>query len=167
MVNNKQIVLLEIVKELLWLLISIAIAAALMFPIYSKVHYNQIWLNGLFLVLAFTYFRYAITLRTVFVLRNKWIRAGLLLFNINFFVFVLRQEQRFMTIYDSYTLDELGLPLHPPLTPEEVYPLLKYFSTEINFAVVACLGMIVALSVRFIWAYWKTAYLRLNAGAED
>lgn len=167
MVNNKQIVLLEVLKELIWLCISVAIAAALMFPIYTKVHYNQIWLNGFFLVLAFSYFRYAITLRSVYVLRNKWVRAALLLFNINFFIFVLRQEQHFMTIYDSYTIDDLGLPVHPPLALEQVDQLFRYFFTEINFAVVACLGMIVALSVRFVWSYWKTAYQRLNAGQEE
>jgi hypothetical protein len=167
MANTKQIALLEILKELLWLCISVLIAAGLMYPIYSKVHYNQIWLNGLFLVLAFTYFRYAITLRNVYVLRNKWIRAVLLLFNINFFVFVLRQEQRFMTIYDSFTLDDLGKPIHPPLPLEQADQLFRYFFNEINFAVVACLGMIAALSVRFIWSYWKTAYQRLNAGSEE
>lgn len=167
MVNNKQIVILEVFKESLWFCISAVIAFALMFPIYTKVHYNQIWLNGLFLILAFTYFRYAITLRTVYVLRSKWVRAALLLFNINFFIFVLRQEQHFMTIYDSYTIDDLGLPVHPPLALEQVDQLFRYFFTEINFAVVACLAMIVALSVRFVLSYWKTAYMRLNAGDEQ
>jgi hypothetical protein len=167
MVNDKQILLLEILKELVWLGISVLIAMALMYPIYTKVHYNQIWLNGLFLVIAFTYFRYAITLRSVYVLRNKWVKAVILLFNINFFIFILRQEQRFMTIYDSFTIDDLGLPVHPPLPLEQTDQLFRYFFTEINFAVVACLGMIVALSVRFIWSYWKTAYQRLNAGDEQ
>ena len=153
MVNSKQIVILEIVKELLWLCIRI-------------VHYSMIWLNGLFLIIGLTYFRYAITLRTVYVLRNKWVRAGLLLFNVNFFVFVLRQEQRFMTIYDSYTVEDLGKPVKP-ISLEQTDQLIRYFFNEINFTVVFCLGMIAVLSVRFILAYWKTAHLRLNAGNEE
>lgn len=166
MSNNKQIALLEILKELIWLCISVAIAFALMYPIIRLVHYNMIWLNGLFLVIGLTYFRYAIMLRTVYVLRSKYVRFALLVFNINFFVFVLRQEQHFMTIYDSFTLDDIGKPLKA-LPLQEVDRLFRYFFTEINFTVVACLGMIVALSVRFILTYWKTAYVRLNAGHEE
>jgi len=166
MTNDKQIVVLELLKELLWFCISIVIALAIMYPIISVVHYKMVWLNGLFLVLAFTYFRYAILLKTVYVLRNKWVRFFLFLFNINFFVFVLRQQQHFITIYDSYTVEELGSPIKP-ISLEQTDVLIRYFYTEITFTVVACLGMIAALSVRFIWAYWKTAYLRLNAGDEE
>ena len=167
MTSKNQVLGLELLKEALWIGISVLIAAALMFPIYSKVHYTMIWLNGLFLVVALTYFRYAVMLKSVYVLRNKWVKAAMLLFNINFFIFVLRQEQRFMTIYDSYTIDDLGTPVHPPLALEQVDQLFRYFFTEINFAVVACLGMIAALSVRFVLSYWKTAFNRLNAGMED
>ena len=166
MTSSKQIVILEIVKELLWLCIGMLIAFTMMYPIIRLVHYSMIWLNGLFLIVAFTYFRYAILLRTVYVLRNKWVRAGLLLFNINFFVFVLRQEQHFMTIYDSYTVEDLGMPVRA-ISLEQTDQLIRYFFTEINFTVVACLGMIAALSVRIIWVYWQTAYLRLNAGSEE
>jgi hypothetical protein len=166
MANNKQIVTLEILKEILWLCISVLIAFVLMYPITSRVHYSMLWLNGLFLVVGMTYFRYAIMLRTVYVLRSKWVRFLILLFNLNFFVFVLRQEQNFMTIYDSYTIDDLGKPIHP-LPLEQVDQLFRYFFTEINFAVVACLGMTAALSIRFVLSYWKTAHVRLNAGDEE
>jgi hypothetical protein len=166
MTKSTQLVVLEIVKEIIWLVISAVIAAALMYPIIRLVHYNMIWLNGLFLIIAFTYFRYAIMLKNVYVLRSKWVRFFLFLFNINFFVFVLRQEQHFMTIYDSYTVEELGTPIRP-ITLEQTDQLIRYFFTEINFTVVACLGMIAALSVRFVLAYWKTGYLRLNAGDEE
>jgi hypothetical protein len=165
--GSKQIVLLEIAKELIWLSIEVLLAAALMYPIFRLVHYSQLWLNGLFLIVGFSYFRYAINLKKVYVLRNKWVRAVLLLFNINFFVFTLRQEQNFMTIYDSFTIDDLGKAVHPPLSMEQADQLFRYFFTEINFAVVLCAGMTALLSVLFIIAYWKTAYQRLNAGSEE
>jgi len=142
------------------------IAYALMYPIIRLVDYSMIWLNGLFLVVGLTYFRYAIMLRTIYVLRSKWVRFALLIFNINFFVFVLRQEQRFMTIYDSFAMADIGRPLRP-LPLEEVDRLFRYFYTEINFTVVLCLAMIAVLTVRFVLAYWQTAYLRLNAGHEE
>jgi hypothetical protein len=166
MTSNKNIAALELAKELLWWCISTLIAFMAMYPIFSIVHYTMIWMNGLIILVALTYFRYAVMLRTVYVLRSKWVKAVLLLFNINFFVFVLRQEQRFMTIYDSYTIDELGKPIRP-ISLEQVDQLIRYFFNEINFSVVFCLAMIVALSVRIVLTYWKTAYLRLNAGTEE
>ena len=166
MASNRQLVTLEILREIVWLFLSALFAIVIMFPIISKLHYNMIWLNGLFLALAFTYFRYAVMLKTVYVLRNKWVRFFLVVFNINFFVFILRQQQRFMTIYDSYTIEDMGKPFKP-LTLEQVDQLFRYIFTEVNFTVVASLGMIAALTLRFIWAYWKTAYVRLNAGNEE
>jgi hypothetical protein len=166
MTNNKKIAALEITKEMLWLCISILISFAMMYPITRVVHYSMMWLNGLFLVVGLTYFRYAITLRTIYLLRSKWVRFALIIFNINFFVFVLRQEQAFMNIYDSYTIEDMGSPIRP-MSLEAIYQLFRYFYTEINFAVVACLCMTAVLSVRMILAYWQTAYLRLNAGSEE
>ena len=166
MTNNKQILLLEIFKEILWLFVTTLIAIGAMYPLISKLHYTMVWLNGLILILALTYFRYAILINSVYVLRSKWARFVLFLFNINFFVFVLRQEQRFMTIYDSYTMDDLGKPLRP-LALQDTDSLMRYFFNEINFTVVFCLAMIVALSFRFIQSYWKTAHIRLNAGNEE
>lgn len=166
MIKSTQIIILEIAKELIWLCISVVIALALMYPIMRLLHYNMVWLNGLFLIVGLTYFRYAIMLRSVYVLRNRWVRAALLLFNINFFVFVLRQEQRFMTIYDSYNMEDLGKPI-TKISLEQANQLMVYFYNEINFTVVACLAMTAALSVRFVLSYWKTAMLRLNAGNEE
>ena len=166
MTNNKQILRLEIFKEILWLVVTTLVAIAAMYPLISKLHYTMVWLNALILILALTYFRYAILINSVYVLRSKWVRFALFLFNINFFVFVLRQEQRFMTIYDSYTMDDLGKPLRPLALQDTDY-LMRYFFNEINFTVVFCLAMIVALSFRFIQSYWKTAYKRLNAGSEE
>jgi hypothetical protein len=166
MVVSRQHVVLEVIKELIWIGISVLMALAIMSPITSKVHYNMVWLNGLFLVIAFTYFRYAVMLRSVFVLRSRWVRFVLFFFNINFFIFVLRQQQHFITIYDSFTIEDMGVPIRP-LPLEQIDKLFRYFFTESTFTVVACLGMVAALSVRFIFAYWHTAHIRLNAGEEE
>ena len=163
---NKQYVFLELFKELVWWLISGVIATVVMYPLISKLHYKEVWINGALLVIALTYFRYAIFVRTTFVLKPKWIRIALIIFNVNFFIFVLRKMQGFMYIYDSFTLDAMGTPIRP-LAPEQVDPLFRYFFDEINFTCVACMVLTVALSLRILFSHWQTAHMRLNAGNEE
>ena len=166
MASNRQYVLLEIAKELLWWMLSAILALVVMYPLISTLHYKPIWLNGALLVVAFTYFRYAVFLRTVWALRSKYVRVALVIFNINFFIFVLSRMQSFMHIYDSFSLDAMGTPIRA-MKPEDVDPLFRYFFDEINFTCVACLVLAAALSVRIIIAHWNTAHLRLNAGSEE
>jgi phosphoglycerol transferase MdoB-like AlkP superfamily enzyme len=166
MTNNSQRIILEVAKELLWWLISSCIAFAIMFPIVRYLHYTQLYTNGLLLVIALTYFRYTIWLRTTAVLSSKWVRFALFVFNINLFVGVLRLQQHYMAIYDSFAIEDLGKPIHT-IAQEAVYPLFLYFSREVTVAVMACLILSVALNLRMIAAYWGTSYLRLNAGDEE
>ena len=163
--GNRQVIFLELIKEMIWWLISALIVAAALFPLFSKVHYQMLWVNALILFVAVTYFRYAVMLRSVYVLRSKWIRFALSVININFFVFVLRQQQNFLTVYNSYTLEELGKPIKP-LSLDEVYNLFSYYFSEVTFSVVACLCLTVALTVRMVLSYWQSGKLRLNAGNE-
>ena len=163
---NKQEVFLEILKELLWWGISVIIAVLVMYPLTSKLHYKPLWINGAFIVIALTYFRYAVLLKSTYILRSKWVRFLLIVVNINFFIFVLRKMQGFMYIYDSFSLDAMGTPIRP-LAPEEVDPLFRYFFDEINLTCVACMALAVALSVRMVLSHWNTARVRLNAGNEE
>ena len=166
MASKAQLVILEVIKEVLWWLIFSIIAWCIMFPITRHVQYTARYVNGFLLVIAMQYFRYAVFLRTVAVLRSKWVRFAIFVFNINFFVWVLRQQQYFMGIYDSFSIDDLGKPLHP-IALEQVYILFQYFYREITVAVMACLLLSVALCVRMIGAYWSTSRMRLNAGDEE
>jgi hypothetical protein len=163
--ENRQVIFLELIKETIWWLISALIVAAVLFPIFSKVHYQMLWINGLILFVAVTYFRYAVMLRSVYVLRSKWVRFALSVININFFVFVLRQQQNFLTVYNSYTVEELGKPIKT-LSLDEVYNLFSYYFSEVTFSVVACLCLTVALTIRMVLSYWQSGKLRLNAGNE-
>ena len=164
--RNKQHIILEILKELLWLGISTIIAVLVMYPLTSKLHYKAVWINGALLVIAITYFRYAIFLKSIYIIRSKWVRFTLIVINVNFFIFVLRKMQSFMYIYDSFTLDAMGTPIRP-LLPEQVDPLFRYFFDEINFTCVACMAMAAVLSVRIVLSHWQTAHVRLNAGHEE
>jgi hypothetical protein len=166
-VNKTQHIILEISKELIWWIMSAVAAYLIMLPITTRVAYTSVWINGVLIVIALTYFRYAVFLRQIFVLRTKWVRFALSAFNVNFFVYILRRLQGFMAIYDSYTVDDLGKALHPPLPVEDIYPLFKYFYFEITLTVTSCLVLIVALTVRMVLAYWGTARMRLNAGSEQ
>ncbi len=166
MASKIQRLVLEVVKELLWWVMSAVLAYAIMWPITSKVQYSQLIINGILLMVALNYFRYAVFLRSVYILRSKWVRFALGVFNINFFVYVLRRFQGFMSIYDSFTVEDLGRAYHP-LAPEDVYPLFKYFYLEITLCVSATLVLTAALTLRLVLTYWSTARLRLNAGAEE
>lgn len=164
--GRTQYIPLEVAKELLWWLLSAVVAAMIMLPLTSKLYFKPLWINGLFIVMALTYFRYSVLLKTTFVLRPVWVKFLLAVFNINFFVYVLRRLQEFMHIYDSFTIEAMGTPRRP-LAPEEVDPLFRYFFEEINLACVACLTLSVVLIVRMIAVYWSGAKLRLNAGGEE
>lgn len=164
--SRTQYILLEVAKELLWWLISAVVAGMVMLPLTSKLHFKPFWINGAFIIIALTYFRYAVFLKTTFILRPTWVKFILAVFNINFFVYVLRRLQEFMHIYDSFTIEAMGTPRRP-LAPEEVDPLFRYFFEEINLACVACLSLSVVLIVRMVAAYWSGARLRLNAGSEE
>ncbi len=164
--SRTQYILLEVAKELLWWLLSAVVAVIIMLPLTSKLHFKPFWINGAFIVVALTYFRYSVFLKTTFVLRPVWVRFIIAVFNINFFVYVLRRLQEFMHIYDSFTVEAMGTPVRP-LAPEEVDPLFRYFFDEINLACVACLSLSVVLIVRMVAVYWSSARLRLNAGSEE
>jgi hypothetical protein len=164
--SNRQYIFLEIVKELIWWIISAVVATAIMLPLISKLHYKPMWINGTLIVIALTYFRYCVFLRTTYILQWKWVRFALVVFNVNFFVFVLRKMQSFMYLYDSFTLDAIGTPLKT-LAPEDVDPLFRYFFDEINLTCVAAMSLSIVLIIRIIMAHWKTAYMRLNAGSEE
>lgn len=166
MANKYVVFILEFFKELLWWAIAAVFAIVVMFPITRLVQYSMFWMNGLLLVLAFTYFRYVLLLNSLFILKKKWLRFLLFVANINFFVFVLRQEQRILTIYDSFALEELGK-AHNKLGLDQVNILFRYFYNETTLTVVACLAFTAILSLRIIWSYWKTSYQRLNAGSEE
>lgn len=164
--SRVQYILLEVAKELLWWLLSVVVAVMIMLPLTYKLHFKPFWINGALIVIALTYFRYSVFLRSTVVLRPVWVRFILAVFNINFFVYVLRRLQEFMHIYDSFTIEAMGTPVRP-LAPEEVDPLFRYFFDEVNLASVACLSLSVVLTVRMIAAYWGSARLRLNAGSEE
>ena len=166
MANKLQKVFLEIAKESLWWLITGIIAYLILLPITSKVQYKEFVMNMVFLVITMNYFRYAVYLRSIYVLRSKWLRFAIGVFNVNFFVYTLRRFQGFMFIYDSYTIDDLGKPLHA-LAPETIYPLFRYFYLEITLTISACLVLTAAFTVRLVLTYWSTARLRLNAGSEE
>lgn len=164
--GGTQYILLEVAKEILWWLLSAVVAVIVMLPLTSKLHFKPFWINGALIVMALTYFRYSVLLKTTFVLRPAWVKFLLAVFNINFFVYVLRRLQEFMHIYDSFTIEAMGTPIRP-LAPEEVDPLFRYFFDEINLACVACLSLSVVLVIRMIATYWNSARLRLNAGSEE
>jgi len=161
MKKNTTSLLLNILIEILWWVIGIVVAAFVMYPLYSKMDYNFLYINGLFVVLAVLYFRYIIFFKQILWLQSLWFRFILFAININLFIYLLRKEQFFMTVYDTFLIQDLGKPFHV-LSLSEMEKIYNYFFQEVNIAITACMVLIIVFNIRLILSYWKMAKIRLE-----
>jgi hypothetical protein len=164
--SNTKPILLELLRELVWIAIATVVAILVMRPITMQLQYRLMIINGILIVLPIMYFRYAIYMRSMMILQPRWLRFFWSVVNLNLFIYILRRQQEFMGIYDSFTIADMGKPLHA-LSPADEGWLFQYFYTETSIAVVASLTLIVVMTIRFIWSYWQSARTRLNAGDES
>ncbi len=158
---DKRSLVLNIIVEIIWWCIGIVIAAFIMFPLYNKMHYNFLLINGVIILLAVLYFRYILFFRQILWLRSLWFRFLLFAININLFVYLLRKEQFFMTVYDTFLISDLGVPFKP-FSLSEMEKVYNYFFKEVNIALSACLVLIIVFNIRLILSYWKMAKTRLE-----
>ena len=164
--ENKRALPLLIFRECIWWLLAAGVAAGALFPIWKAVEFRYLIMNAVVIFVAVLYFQYIVFFRQSVLLRPKWLRFLLFAFNLNFFIFVIRQSQFFISIYDTFLIEDLGK-LKAPLTLTQIEKLFQYFYFETTLGVAACLLMIATLNGRIVISYWKTARLRLNAGDEE
>ncbi len=153
-------ILLHISQELIWLLIAAAFASMIVYPLYQKLQYTFLTENFLLAFYAVILFRMVIFFHGVIWLKPMWMRFLAFIININLFFFILRKEQSFISIYDSFTIGDLGQH-REALTLSQMEKLFHYFYYEINITVVACLVMIVLFCFRLIHSYWSLRKTRL------
>lgn len=155
--------LLFIVRELLWWLIAATGACTVLMPLFLHLHYPYARINGLLWFVAILYFQYVIFFRQSTLLKPKWVRFLIVVVNLNFFIYVLRQYQFFRSMYDSFTPADLGAARHD-ITYTQLEFLYRYFRIETTLAAVACLLLSMAFNGRILMNYWRTAKTRLNSG---
>ncbi|MFN8308706.1 MAG: hypothetical protein U0T73_01970 [Chitinophagales bacterium] len=161
--EENRLLLLQLARELVWWLIAAVATTVVILPIFNKVNYQYWEVNAVIVFTAILYFLYVIFYRQSLFLRPKWLRFVLFVFNLNFFVFVIRQSQFFISVYDSFTINDLGT-LKSAMTFGQMERLYHYFLFETTLGVVTCLAMTAALNARMVHAYWQTAKTRLNGG---
>ena len=153
-------ILLHISQELIWLLIAAIFAVMLVFPIYQRVEYTFLIENLLLAFYAIILLRMVIFFHGVIWLKPMWMRFLMFVINLNLFFLIVRKEQGFLTIYDSFTMDDLGKP-KSVLSLSEMERLFHYFYYEINIVVISCLVLIVLFCLRLIHSYWSLRKTRL------
>jgi len=151
---------LYIVQEIVWILIALLVAAFAVFPLVMKLNYVFLVENVCFAFYAVTLVRLVVFFKSVPWLKPTWVRFLLFVVNINLFIFIVRKEQNFISIYDSFTIEDLGMP-RKTLSLKEMETLYNYFYTEINLVVVTCLILILAFCARLVLSYWSLAKTRL------
>lgn len=160
---NKGLIILQ---EIIWLFIAVAVGTFVVYPLYSKLNYIFLAENFVFAVSAVLLFRLVFFFKSITWLQAKWARFLLFAVSINYFIFILYSEQKFVWAYDSYFLSDLGTP-KTEISLAETEQLFRYFYTEIHLTVITCLILIILLTIRLISSYWSLSKTRLYVDTRE
>lgn len=154
---NKGLLLLQ---EILWLCIAGAVGAFVVYPLHSKIDYVFVAENFVLAAYAVLLVRLVFFFKSVSWLKPKWVRFSLFAFSVNAFVFIIHAEQKFLSVYNSFLISDLGMP-RQTLSLIETEKLFHYYYYEIHLIVVSCLILIILFVIRLIASYWSLAKTRL------
>jgi hypothetical protein len=158
--------LLILIKEILWLLITGMLITAVLYPIYLKIDYLYWRINAFFIFVTITYFRYSVTFRSLPFLRPGWIRFVLFTFNLSLFIYMMHQEQKFVSLGDNFYTEDFGFP-KVIMYDNVKLQLFKYLNTELMVFGTGSLIMISAFQMRLIISYWQYYKHKANALLES
>jgi hypothetical protein len=158
--KNATKISLLIVQEIVWILLALLIATAVVYPLYRVLDYVFLVDNFLIVFYVVMLFRWTLFFKEVPWLKSRWLHFFLLVVNLNLFVFVISRMQRFFDVFDSFFIDDLGKP-KMDLSLSEGEKLMHYFYYEINISVVFVLVLIVMFIGRMIHNYWSKTKMRL------
>jgi hypothetical protein len=164
---NKQLIF-SLIKEVLWWLLTAMIVYAGLYPIVSIIDYKFVYLHAFFIIITVSYFRFSLGLKSVPYLRLSWVRY--LLFTLNFILvfFIIKKEQELFRLFDSFETHDFGYPQQNVfMTPETKLRLFDYLKLSVNFFGTGAMLMTIALQLRIILSYWKSATKRLSTNDPD
>lgn len=141
-------------KELIWTVITLLIAYAVVYPVCEKLDYIYYKMNMFFVFLSLTYFRWTVTFRSLPFMRPVWVRFMFFAVNVSLFVYVMGQEQRFLMLIDNFFIEDFGV-AWVALTPDETQWLFRYIYTEIVLFGTGSLIMIFMFNARLIISAWQ------------
>ncbi len=151
---------LHIAQEIIWVLIGLLIATAVVLPLYQKLEFVFLIENFLLVFYTCMLFRMTIFFHGVIWLKPMWMRFIFFLLNINLFVFIILKEQQFIDVFESFDIDDLGK-TKTALTQSQIEDLYHYFYFEINLTVVTSLVLILMFIGRLVHSYWSVRKMRL------
>lgn len=154
------------IREIVWLLITVLVIYIVLFPITSKIDFIYWRINAFFIFTAFTYFRYAITFKSLPFLRPSWVRFLLFTVNLSLFIFIAQNEQKLISMADNFYIEDFGFP-HVFINELAKRELFKYLYTEIVFFSTGSLITLSAFQIRLIISYWQYYKHQANALLED
>ncbi|MFM2307297.1 MAG: hypothetical protein RLZZ367_1966 [Bacteroidota bacterium] len=146
--------LLQFIKEFIWMAITAMIIYAVLYPITSKLNYLYWKINAAFVFIAFTYFRWSVTFRSIPFLKPSLIRFLLFTVNLSLFVYIMYNLQKFITLADNFYIEDFGFPkviIYDDVKRE----LFDYLYKELVLFGTASLIMISAFQIRLIISYWQ------------
>jgi hypothetical protein len=155
-----------LIREVLWLAITAMLIYAVLYPVTSKIYYLYWKINALYIFIAFTYFRYSVSFRSLPFLRPSWVRFVLFAVNLSLFIFLANYEQRLISLADNFYLEDFGFP-KVFITDVMKRSFFKYLYSEIVLFGTASLITLSAFQIRLIVSYWQYYKHRANILLED
>jgi hypothetical protein len=145
-------------QEVVWWLVSVVLAWAVVYPITSQADFNYAFPNFLIVVLSFNYLRYIITFTKLWFLKPKPVRIGWFLLNMYVFIFILNRLEVALVAVDSYAVYEIFS--NHSLNPNNERNLLKYFESQyVLFSVASFLG-IAGYNFRLLASFWSKSKVK-------
>lgn len=164
-IRGKDNLRLSILQEFIWWIIAAVISIGVLIPLITQITYLHLYVNMLIIFIAVIYFRYSFFYYDLPWLRPAWVRFLISLISINLIVFNIRQAQYFISIYDAFTIEDLGTP-HHPLSPMKIASLYRYFYYETIISIISSIILILLFLARTILYYWKNARRKLETNLQ-
>lgn len=154
------------IREILWLIITVMVIYAVLYPITSKIDYIYWKINAFFIFISLTYFRYAITFKSLPFLRPSLVRFLIFAVNLSMFIYIGQNLQKLISMADNFYLEDFGFP-HVFITDEVKRGFFKYLYTEVVLFGTGSLITLSAFQLRLIISYWQYYRHQANMLLED
>lgn len=138
-------------REFLIWLISIFIAIALWYPVFSKIPYTHTYQGILQIVLIIQVFRWFVFYDDVIILRRGWMKALFILVGATAIWIWYAQSLDMLRIFDDQELSEIVKHTrYKSLGMEDIYNLLAYLKTLTMFCAFGLLGTMGMMILKII-----------------
>lgn len=145
---------MKILKEIIWVLIALIVAAIVQFKIVQTIDYKFLISNTLVIFISVYYLRAIVDFKNMFFIKNKWLKYFMFAFNLFLFVFLVTRMQKLVVIYDSFTITAYANSFVLLSTDVEA-KTIEYIHKEFLFFGIFSLVSIVFFNIKTITSFWK------------